>query len=70
MSKKKLKKNRNIKTFRIRQGKIHSIWHPKKDYQACKEAGKHNSEGGQSSIIFDWELTRALKLADKDSKKL
>lgn len=45
MSEKKLKKKRNTKTFKTKQGKIHNIGHPMKDYQTCKEAVKQNSEG-------------------------
>lgn len=43
----KLKNGRDTKTARTQQGKVHSSVHPMKDNQACKEAVKHDSEGGE-----------------------
>jgi len=40
----------DTKVFNIQQSKTHNVWHPNKKYQACKNAEKYNSEGGEKSI--------------------
>lgn len=60
------------KIFSTQESKIHHVWHPIKNCQACKkqENVTHNKGKKQQQIETDLEITRKLELLDENSKSV
>lgn len=51
--------------------KIHNVWHPIKTCQACKEAGKYESQYGKNPLLeIDLEMAQKLELLYKDIRSV
>lgn len=59
------------KIFSTQESKIHHVWHPIKNCQACKkqENVTHN-KGKKQQIETDLEITQKLELLDENSKSV
>lgn len=52
---------RNIKISSTLQSRIHNVWHTVKDYEICKEAGKHSP---YENNLKQPKLTQMLEVAE------